>query len=72
MPFSGRGCARDDRSGRSTRRQLGQGKLDAVYMVTLGGLPVGRGSWVIDITDDHFSASANGATAGVMQVFASG
>ena len=51
---------------------FGQGKLDARYTVTLGGLPVGRGSWVIDITDDHFSASANGATAGVMQVFASG
>jgi hypothetical protein len=51
---------------------LAQGKLDARYTVSLGGLPVGRGSWVIDITDDHFSASANGATTGVMQVFASG
>jgi hypothetical protein len=49
-----------------------QGKLDARYTVTLGGLPVGRGSWVIDITDDHFTASANGATTGVIQVFASG
>jgi hypothetical protein len=49
-----------------------QGKLDARYTVTLGGLPVGRGSWVIDIADDHFSAAASGATAGLMQVFASG
>jgi len=49
-----------------------QGKLDARYTVTLGGLPIGRGSWVIDITDDHFSAAASGATAGVMRVFASG
>ena len=51
---------------------LAQGKLDARYSVTLGGLPVGRGAWVIDITDDHFSASASGATAGLMRVFASG
>jgi hypothetical protein len=49
-----------------------QGKLDARYTVTLGGLPIGRGAWVIDIGDDHFSAAANGATAGLMRVFASG
>lgn len=51
---------------------LAQGKLDARYTVTLGGLPVGRGSWVIDIHDDSFSAAASGTTAGLMQVFASG
>ena len=49
-----------------------QGKLDARYTVTLGGLPVGRGAWVIDITDDQFSAAASGTTAGLMRVFASG
>jgi Protein of unknown function (DUF3108) len=49
-----------------------QGKLDARYSVSLGGLPIGRGAWVIDVTDDHFTASASGATAGVMRVFASG
>jgi hypothetical protein len=49
-----------------------QGKLDARYTVTVGGLPVGRGAWVIDIADDHFSAAASGATAGLMRVFASG
>jgi hypothetical protein len=51
---------------------LAQGKLDARYTVTLGGLPVGRGAWVIDISDDHFSAAASGATAGLMRVFTSG
>jgi len=49
-----------------------QGKLDARYTVTLGGLPVGRGSWVIDIADDHFTATASGSTAGLIQVFTSG
>ena len=53
-------------------RGFAQGKLDARYTVSLGGLPVGRGAWVIDITDDHFSAAASGATTGVMRVFASG
>jgi hypothetical protein len=53
-------------------RASAQGKLDARYSVTLAGLPVGRGSWIIEIGDDHFSATADGATAGVMRVFASG
>lgn len=51
---------------------LAQGKLDARYSVTLGGLPIGRGAWVIDIAEDHFTAAASGGTAGMMQVFASG
>jgi hypothetical protein len=53
-------------------RGFAQGKLDARYTVTLGGLQVGRGAWVIDIADDHFTASASGATSGLMRVFASG
>lgn len=51
---------------------FGQGRLDARYTVTLAGLPIGRGAWVIDIGDDHFTASASGTTSGLMQVFASG
>jgi hypothetical protein len=56
----------------SADRAHAQGKLDARYTVTLGGLPVGRGDWVIEIADDHFTAAASGATAGLMRVFASG
>ena len=51
---------------------LAQGKLDARYDFTLAGIPVGRGSWVIDVGDDQFSASASGQTAGLMRVLASG
>jgi hypothetical protein len=53
-------------------RGFAQGRLDARYTVSLGGLPIGRGSWVIDIGDDHFSATASGGTAGLMRIFASG
>jgi len=51
---------------------LAQGKLDARYTVTLAGVPIGRGSWVVDIGEDQFSATANGATAGLLRVFARG
>jgi hypothetical protein len=53
-------------------RASAQGKLDARYEVTLAGIPVGKGSWVVDIADDAYSASASGATAGLLQAFASG
>ena len=49
-----------------------QGKLDAAYMVTLGGVPIGKGSWSIDVQDDQFTATAAGATSGLLRVFASG
>jgi hypothetical protein len=49
-----------------------QGKLDARYSVTLAGLSIGRGSWVINIGEDQFLAVANGTTAGLARVFASG
>jgi hypothetical protein len=49
-----------------------QGRLDARYAVSLAGIPIGKGAWVIDIADDQFTAAASGQTAGLLQVFASG
>src|SRR5437588_3710642 len=49
-----------------------QGRLDAHYEATLAGIPVGTGAWTIDISDDQFSASASGGTAGLLKAFAGG
>jgi hypothetical protein len=51
---------------------LAQGRLDARYGVSLGGVPIGKGAWVIDIADNQFTAAASGATAGLLRVLASG
>ena len=51
---------------------LAQGRLDARYAVTLAGMPVGKGAWVIDIAENQFTAAASGATAGLLRMFASG
>jgi len=51
---------------------VAQGRLDARYAVTLAGVPVGKGAWVIDIAENQFTAAASGATAGLLRVFASG
>jgi Protein of unknown function (DUF3108) len=49
-----------------------QGKLEARYEATLAGIPVGKGAWSIDISDDTFSASAFGGTTGLLKAFAGG
>jgi Protein of unknown function (DUF3108) len=49
-----------------------QGKLEARYVVTLGGVSFGRGAWTIDVRDDQYTAAVSGATAGILQIFASG
>jgi len=49
-----------------------QGRLDAQYVATLAGIPVGRGAWTIDISDDQYSASAFGGTSGLLKAFAAG
>src|SRR4051794_3442116 len=51
---------------------LAQGRLDARYAVSLSGVPVGKGAWVIDIAESQFTAAASGATSGLLRVFASG
>jgi hypothetical protein len=49
-----------------------QGRLDARYEVTLAGIPVGKGVWTIDISDDQFSAAASGGSTGLLKALSGG
>jgi hypothetical protein len=49
-----------------------QARLDARYVVTLAGITLGEGSWLVDVTDDKFSAEAKGSTSGLARFFSSG
>jgi hypothetical protein len=49
-----------------------QGKLDAKYEASLAGIPVGKGGWSIEISDDSYSAAAQGGTSGLLKAFAGG
>jgi Protein of unknown function (DUF3108) len=49
-----------------------QGRLEAQYEASLAGIAVGRGTWGIEIGDDYYSASAQGATAGLLKAFSGG
>jgi len=48
-----------------------QGRLDAEYVATVSGIPVGHGDWVVEISDSSYTAAASGATAGLLQFFTS-
>jgi len=49
-----------------------QGRLEAQYTMTLAGLPIGKGTWVIDISDSQYSATASGGTVGLLRTFTGG
>jgi hypothetical protein len=51
---------------------VAQGRLEAQYSVTVAGIPIGKGNWVIDIADDHYSAALSGATTGLVRAFTGG
>lgn len=49
-----------------------QGRLEARYVATLAGLPIGRGNWVIEINEDNYAAAASGIITGLLRLFTSG
>lgn len=49
-----------------------EGKLDASYTVTLAGIPIGKGTWSISVSDTRYKATASGATTGLMHVLTGG
>jgi hypothetical protein len=47
-------------------------RLEAEYVVSIAGVPIGRGNWIIDISDDAYSAAATGTTTGIVRFFTAG
>jgi hypothetical protein len=49
-----------------------QGRLEARYIASLAGIPVGKGSWLVDFNDTNYSASASGTTTGLLHALTGG
>ena len=69
-PACGARLCRSPMAARSSAHA--QGKLDARYTATLAGIPLGKGAWVIDVTDIEYVAAASGMTTGLVRVFTGG
>lgn len=46
-----------------------QDRLEAVYTASIAGIPIGRGNWIIEISDDQYTAAASGTTTGILRFF---
>ena len=51
------------------RLACAQGRLEAEYVASISGIPIGHGNWVVEISDNAYTAAASGATAGLMKFF---
>src|ERR1700751_2724867 len=49
-----------------------QGKVEAIYRASLAGIPIGSGTWVIDIGPKNYAGAATGHASGLMRVLVSG
>jgi hypothetical protein len=49
-----------------------QGRVEATYRATLAGIPIGSGSWIVDIGPKHYASAATGRASGLMRVLVSG
>jgi hypothetical protein len=47
-----------------------QGKLEAHYTASVAGIVVGRGSWVVDIGQNQYTAAASGRVVGLLKILA--
>ncbi len=50
-------------------RAAAQGRLEAQYTASIDGIPIGRGSWMIEIANDQYTAAASGTTTGLIKFF---
>jgi uncharacterized protein DUF3108 len=49
-----------------------QGKLEARYTASVGGIPLGKGAWVIEIGEGQYTTAASGRVTGVLRAVTSG
>src|SRR4051812_2157442 len=49
-----------------------QGRLEARYVMSVGGITIGQGTWVVEVQDEQYTASATGQVTGVLRAVTSG
>ena len=49
-----------------------ESKLEAHYVASLAGIPIGSGTWIVDVGEGRYLAAASGSTTGLLRVFLGG
>ena len=63
------GVPKGDRDGGRDEYPNHEVMLDAYYMATLLGLPIGHISWAVDLKENRFNSVATGSIAGFLRLF---
>jgi hypothetical protein len=56
-------------AGDASHPATAQGRLEAEYIASIAGIPIGRGNWIIEFTNDQYTAAASGTTTGIIRFF---
>jgi hypothetical protein len=56
-------------AGDAIRPPPAEGRLEAEYVASIAGIPIGRGNWIIEISQDQYTAAASGTTTGLVRFF---
>ena len=59
-------------AGEAGHQAGGLARLEAEYVASIAGIPIGRGNWIIEVSDDAYSAVASGTTTGIIRFFTGG
>jgi hypothetical protein len=51
---------------------IADSRLEARYTASVAGIPIGSGTWIIDIGESRYLAAASGSTTGLLRVFVGG
>ena len=60
------------KAGDPAHQSAGHTRLEAEYVASIAGIPIGRGNWIIELSDDAYSAAASGTTTGIARFFTGG
>jgi hypothetical protein len=59
-------------AGDTAHQSGGLTRLEAEYVASVAGIPIGRGNWIIELSDDAYSAAVSGTTTGIIRFFTGG
>ena len=60
------------KAGDAAHQNGGLSRLEAEYIASIAGIPIGRGNWIIELSEDAYSAAASGTTTGIIRFFTGG
>jgi len=66
------GAVPSAQAGDAARHTTSLTRLEAEYVASIAGIPIGRGNWIIELSDDAYSAAASGTTTGIVRFFTGG